>query len=118
MIEYLESAAGRVFFLGVDADVRGGNDIWEGWGSVALVVGSTLVVLLIVGALLWQLIKTLQTRMTTQAEIARDGAFRRLAEESTATQRQFIEQQESVVSDMSDVKARLAAIEKLLREVD
>lgn len=61
--------------------------------------------------LVWQGFKTWQMRTTSRAEIARDEAYRKLAEEAISVQTKISE-------DLSDLRVRVASIEKMLREVD
>lgn len=51
------------------------------------------------------------------AEIARDEAYRKLAEEAISVQQKTAKQQEKIVNDLSEIKVRIDAIEKMLREV-
>ncbi|WP_104371490.1 hypothetical protein [Desulfocucumis palustris] len=61
--------------------------------------------------LVWQGLRTWQIRMTSRAEIARDEAYRKLAEEAISAQTKISE-------DLSDLRFRVASIEKMLREVE
>lgn len=61
--------------------------------------------------LVWQGFKTWQIRTTSRAEIARDEAYRKLAEEAISLQKKIAE-------DLSDLRIRIASIEKMFREVD
>ena len=61
--------------------------------------------------LLWQGFKTWQMRTMSRVEIARDEAYRKLAEEAISVQQKMAE-------DLSDLRIRITSIEKMLREVD
>ena len=67
------------------------------------------VILLVV----WQGFVTWRAR----ASIARDDAYRKLAEQFSVAQQRTAEEQQKISDDLGDLRARVAAIEKLLREV-
>src|SRR5690606_8587868 len=62
------------------------NEVWSGWGSVLF----TLVVLTLVTFAIcfgiWQYLKTRRATLESRADIAREEAYRRLAEEATSVQ--------------------------------
>ncbi len=93
------------------------SDVWEGWGSVMLVVGGMVLIAILLGIVIWQIFRTAQSRMLAADHIARDEAYRRLAEQSATTQEQLVAQQQRIADDMSELRERVGAIEKLLREV-
>ncbi len=68
-------------------------------------------ILALVVVLASQVLKTWQARLTSKAEVARDEAYRKLAEESTSVQ-------QKMAKDLADLHVRIASIEKMLREVD
>lgn len=68
--------------------------------------------------LAWQGLRLWQMRITSTAEIARDEAYRKLAEEAVIVQQKMAEDQQKIVKDLSEMKERINAMEKMLREVD
>lgn len=87
------------------------NELWQsslGMGMGALFL--TLVAILVVVAV-WQGFRTWQINLQSKADVARDEANRQLAEEAAALQR-------GIAQDLSDLRDRVAAIEKILREVE
>lgn len=106
-----------VSVLGAVAD-EDRNEVWEGWGSVILVAGISLTTLVIIGLLLWQLLKTWQASMESRATIAREEAYRKLAKESTESQERLADGQQRAAGELTEINARLTAIEKLLRDVE
>jgi len=58
-----------------------------------------------------QVLKTARAKTISMAEIARDEAYRKLAEEAVSVQRKISE-------DLSDLRTRIASMEKMLREID
>ena len=53
-----------------------------------------------------------------KARLANDDAYRQIAEKSVATQSETASTLASVQSALADVRARMAAIEKILKEVE
>lgn len=83
--------------------------------------GMMFVILLLVPlavVVAWQGFKTWQTRMSTREQIARDEAYRRLAEETVSVQQKIVENQQRMMKDLSDMKKSINAVEKMLREID
>jgi uncharacterized protein HemX len=93
------------------------NDVWEGWGSVILVCGFVLLVALILALVIWQLFRTRQTRMMTDARVAEANAYRTLAEEAATAQTRMANELAALGETITDLRTRVASIEKLLAEV-
>ncbi|AEG59645.1 hypothetical protein [Desulforamulus ruminis] len=78
-------------------------------------IGGMIFVLVIIVpltvVLVWQGFKTWQMRTMSRVEIARDEAYRKLAEEAISVQ-------QKMAGDLSDLRIRVTSIEKMLREVD
>lgn len=94
------------------------NEVWSGWGSVVFVMGMTAILALVAYLVIWQVFKTRQNRYSTDAALARDEAYRKLAEEISASQEQTSEDLTSLRKDMADIRQRVAAMERMLREVE
>jgi predicted transcriptional regulator len=77
-------------------------------GFVLAVLAMFTVVAVVV---IWQGLKTARAKTQSTAEIARDEAYRKLAEEAVSVQRKMAD-------DLSDLRARIISMEKMLREVD
>jgi len=77
------------------------------WFALAM----NLMITVVIVVLIWQIFKYRQTKLMSQAEIARDEAYRKLAEEAVAVQRKISE-------DLADLRNRVEAIERMLREVE
>lgn len=94
------------------------NEVWSGWGSVLF----TLVVLTLVTFAIcfgiWQYLKTRRATLESRAEIAREEAYRRLAEESTSVQNRTAAELHQLTEGMADLRVRVATIERVLREVE
>jgi hypothetical protein len=52
------------------------------------------------------------------AQVTRDEAYRKLAEEAVSAQQKMAEDQHQMALDIADMKERIAAIEKMLREIE
>jgi len=77
------------------------------WFALAM----SLMITVFIGVLIRQLFKYSQTKLMSKAAIARDEAYRKLAEEAVAVQRKISE-------DLADLRNRVEAIERMLREVE
>ena len=75
----------------------------------ALAIITMLFILVVV--LVWQGFKTWQARTVSLAEIAREEAYRKLAEEAVAVQ-------QKMAADLKDLRTRITAMEKILRDVE
>ncbi|KAB2953902.1 hypothetical protein F9B85_04650 [Heliorestis acidaminivorans] len=87
------------------------------FGMVFVLVLFSLITTVIVVAIT-QALKTARAKTANMAELARDEAYRKLAEEVVSVQRKMSEDQQKIVKDLSEMKVRINAIEKMLREVD
>lgn len=84
----------------------------EAWGMIfALVLFALITVLIVV--VVWQGFATWRAR----ASVAREEAYRKLAEQSAAAQQRTAEEEQKISEDLGDLRARVATIEKLLRDV-
>ena len=83
----------------------------EAWGMIFALVMFALITVLI-AVVVWQGFATWRAR----ASVAREEAYRKLAEQSSAAQRRTAEEQQKISEDLGDLRAQVAAIEKLLRD--
>lgn len=86
----------------------------SGMGFILVIL--TLITILAV-VVISHAFKTQQAKAISKAEIARDEAYRKLAEEAVKIQQQMTEEQQRMSKDLSEIKKRIDAIEKMLREV-
>lgn len=82
-----------------------------------IAIVSTVSVFAVLVVAIWQGFKTWQTRIATQASAAQQEAYRTLAEQAVAAQRTIAEEQRTIAAEMAELRLRVAAMEKLLREV-
>jgi hypothetical protein len=94
------------------------SDVWSGWGSV--VFASILVILIgavvIVGA--WQGIKSANVKSIARETVARDEAYRKLAEETATTNQRLARDQQQMAETLLAVQKKVDAIERMMREVE
>ena len=62
--------------------------------------------------------KDSRAKMASMAQVTRDEAYRKLAEEAVSAQQKMAEDQHQMALDIADMKERIAAIEKMLREIE
>lgn len=84
----------------------------EAWGMIFVLGLLTLTTVLLV-VFIWQIFATSRAR----ASAAREEAYQKLAERATAAQESTAQEQQKISEDLRDLRTRVAAIEKLLREV-
>jgi transposase len=83
------------------------------WSEAAVSIAGITFVTVIVSIVIWQLFGTWRARMA----VSREAAYRALAEAATAAQQKSAEEQEKATRELAELRARVAAIETLLRDV-
>jgi hypothetical protein len=73
-----------------------------------------ILITVIVVALLWQGFATYRAR----AILAREEAYRKLAEQASTAEQKAAQEQQKIAIALDDLRLRVAAIEKILREVE
>ncbi len=63
---------------------------------------------------IWQSFATVRAR----ASVAREETSRRLAEQATGAMQKMAEEQQKIVQSLDELRVRIVAIEKMLREVE
>jgi hypothetical protein len=81
--------------------------------AVAAIVSSFFGATVILGLIIWQVGTTWRARMS----VAREAAYQQLATEATQTQARTANAVELANVTLSDVRARLTEIERVLKEV-
>ncbi|HHT02317.1 MAG TPA: hypothetical protein GXZ96_06495 [Firmicutes bacterium] len=79
-----------------------------GMGFVLFIL--TLVTIIAV-VVIWQVLKTAREKTRYAVELAINDAYRRLAEQAVAVE-------EKMAKDIADLRARVASMENLLREIE
>ncbi|MGI6066756.1 MAG: hypothetical protein ACOYI2_09750 [Bacillota bacterium] len=93
------------------------QEVIFGIGGMGFVLFILTLITILAVVIISQVLKTSRSKTQAMAEIARDEAYRKLAEESISVQRKMTEDQQKIVNDLSEIKERINAIEKMLREV-
>lgn len=82
-------------------------------GALIAVAGIAMITAIIVVGV-WQIFASWRARVS----VAREDAYRKLAEQSVTTQEQILEEQKRVANHLTDVRTRVENIERILREVE
>ncbi len=83
----------------------------EAWGMM-FVFGLLVLLTVLIVVVLWQVFATKRAKLS----VDRKEEYRTLAERSTAAQQSTAEEQRKISEDLGDLRTRVSAIEKLLRE--
>jgi hypothetical protein len=83
------------------------------WPEAMIAVGGIAMVTIIVAIAIWQVLLSWRTRMS----IAREEAYRKLAEESVAAQRQAGEGLRDTATKLTQLEQRTSELERMLKEV-
>jgi hypothetical protein len=86
-----------------------------GWGII-FVLGLALMASAVLSLILWQGIKTGRETQKNQITTEQGDAYRKLAER--ATEAQETAARTTMREDISDLRARVAAMERMMREVE
>jgi len=83
------------------------------WPGAAIAITGIIFVMTVASVAIWQIFGTWRARKL----VAREDAYRTLAADATAAQQRFATVQQEMATDLADLRARVTAIEALLREV-
>ncbi len=84
------------------------------WSDAWIAIAGILMVTTVITVVVWQSLGTWRARMA----VSRENAYRQLAEEATTAQRSVAEQQQMIIAELADVRARMSEIERMLRDVE
>ncbi len=87
------------------------EEVIFGIGGMGFVLVILTLITIIAVVVITQALKTARAKSVSMAEIARDEAYRKLAEETVTLQRR-------IADDLSDLRTRIAVMEKMMREVE
>ena len=94
------------------------EEIVFGIGGMGFVLVILTLITIIAVVIITQVLKTQRAKDQNMAEIARDEAYRKLAEEAISAQRKISEEQEKLAGDLSLMKEQIISMEKMLREIE
>jgi transposase len=92
---------------------NGDDDFATSWPGAAVAIAGIALVTVIVAVAIWQIFGTWRSRMS----VAREDAYRKLADETASVQARLAEQQEAIAGSLREISERLSGIETILREV-
>jgi biopolymer transport protein ExbB/TolQ len=82
--------------------------------GMLFVLGLLALITILIVVVIWQSFTTRRARMSVE----REEAYRRLAEQLTDAQQINAQEQHNLSKSVDEIQTRIAAIEKLLREVE
>jgi biopolymer transport protein ExbB/TolQ len=82
--------------------------------GMLFVLGLLALITILIVVVIWQSFTTRRARMSVE----REEAYRRLAEQLTNAQQINAQEQHNLSKSVDEIQTRIAAIEKLLREVE
>ena len=83
------------------------------WNDVVLVLGLLVIGLGVIVLIVWQVFATWRVRMS----VAREEAYRKLAEDVQAAQGRTAEAVAGVLKELTEIRQRTAEMERMLKEV-
>ena len=90
------------------------NIPWITVSGMLFVLGLLALITILIVVVIWQSFTTRRARMSVE----REEAYRRLAEQLTDAQQITAQEQHNLSKSVDEIQTRIAAIEKLLREVE
>jgi hypothetical protein len=82
----------------------------EGWVAVAGALGFSAVI----AVLIWSVMGVAKARVA----VSRELEYKKLAQQATEAQQSTADRLQTLVSDMAELRTKVASMEKLLREVE
>ncbi|KAF1084802.1 hypothetical protein SPSYN_01972 [Sporotomaculum syntrophicum] len=87
------------------------EEVIFGIGGMGFVLAILAMITIVAVVVISQVLKTSRAKTVSMAEIARDEAYRKLAEEGVALQRK-------IAADLAELRSRVESMENMLREVE
>jgi hypothetical protein len=84
------------------------------WPEAAIAIAGIVLVIAVVVVMIWQGAATLRAR----ANVQREEAYRKLAEDSVAAQRRTSDQLERAVAELGELRLRTGELERLIKTVE
>lgn len=94
------------------------EDIIFGIGGMGFVLFILTLITIVAVVVISQVLKTSRAKAASMAEIARDEAYRKLAEKAVSAQQMIAGEQQRISKDLAEMKGSIQAMEKMLREVE
>ncbi len=87
------------------------------WPEAAVAIAGIVLVIVIVSVIAWQIFRTGQVAISSDATSKRDASFAQAIADATAAQNTTAHRLAELGEEIKELKGRVSAIEKLLREV-
>jgi hypothetical protein len=84
------------------------------WPEASIAIAGIVLVIAVVVMLIWQGSATIRAR----ANIQREEAYRKLADDSVAAQRRTADQLERAVAELGELRSRTGELERLIKTVE
>lgn len=94
------------------------EDVVFGIGGMGFVLVILALLTIIIVAAITQGTKIVKAKTMSASQIARDEAYRKLAEEAVSAQQKIANDQQRIIKDLAEMKQCIYAMEKMLREVE
>lgn len=94
------------------------DEVIFGVGGMGFVLVILTLITIVIVVVVSQFFKTARSKALNIAEITRDEAYRKLADEAISVQQKIAKDQQKMAMDLSEMKDRINAMEKMLREVE
>jgi TolA-binding protein len=87
------------------------------WPEAAVAIAGTALVIVIVSVLIWQIFRTGQVAISSDATSKRDASFAQAIADATAAQNTTAHRLAELSEEIKELRGRVTAMEKLLQEV-
>ena len=87
------------------------------WPEAAVAIAGTALVIVIVSVLIWQIFRTGQVAIASDASSQRDASFAQAIADATAAQNTTSHRLAELSEDIKELRNRVASLEKILQEV-
>jgi hypothetical protein len=87
------------------------------WPEAAVAIAGIVLVIVIVSVIAWQIFRTGQVAISSDANSKRDASFAQAIADGTAAQNTTAHRLAELSEEIKELKGRVTAVEKLLQEV-
>lgn len=94
-----------------------GNNMY-GYLSIVFVFGILVLFVILLAVIIKQVYRTKHLKIVSTADAAKEAEFRKFVESSFQLQQEMKEGQDKLAAEVNQLRTRVNAIEKLLREVE
>ena len=87
------------------------------WPEAAVAIAGIVLVIVIVSVIAWQIFRTGQVAISSDASSKRDASFAQAIADATAAQNTTAHRLAELSEEIKDLRMRVGSLEKLLQEV-